>query len=95
MPPSAPHPVTGPVLPAAGIVVVALAAAWSAVFTVVFGLALSAVSPWLAAAVNLVAGAGAAPAVWRRRRVTSLRWILGGVIPGVIAGWAVLAVLAL
>ncbi|WP_182345815.1 DUF2537 domain-containing protein [Tomitella gaofuii] len=80
--------------PAAGIVASTMMAAWTAVFVAVVGLGLSAVSSWLAIAVNVVVAGAAAPAVRRWRHATTVRWIVWGVVPGAILGWAALAVLA-
>lgn len=81
--------------PAAGTVVSTMMAAWTAVFVAVAGLGLTAVSPWLAIAVNVVAAGVAATVAHRCRLATTVRWIVWGAVPGAILGWAALAVLAL
>lgn len=80
-------------LPAVGIAVVVVVAAWTAVFVAVFGRALADVTPWLAVVVNIVGAGGLAPAVWRRRHRTTARWLIAGLVPGVVIGWIALAVI--
>ena len=77
-------------MPAVGITVAVLVAVWTAAFIAVFGLALVEVSPWAAVAVNIVAGGGAAPALWRHRRKNTVRWLVDGAVPGVVVGWVIL-----
>lgn len=79
----------------AGVVVTVMIVAWTAVFVAVFGVAMAAVSPWLSGIVNIAAAAGIAPVLRRHRRTPTLRWGLWGVWPGIILGWAALAVAAL
>lgn len=81
--------------PVAGVVVTMMAVAWTAVFVAVFGSAMAAVSPWLSGIVNIAAATGIAPVLRRHRRTPTLRWWLWGVWPGIILGWAALAVAAL
>lgn len=92
---TAADPAGGGRLPVAGMIVTLAAAVWTAVFVTVFGMAMAAVSPWLSAAVNVVAAAGIVPVLRRHRRTPAIRWGLWGVWPGIILGWAALAVAAL
>lgn len=52
-----------------------------------FGSVLAGVSPLLALAVNVVAGAGAAPTLWSWARVPLWRWVIAGIVVGVPVGW--------
>ncbi|QCQ89906.1 DUF2537 domain-containing protein [Rhodococcus sp. SGAir0479] len=75
---------------ATGLLVGAFAAVFTLVAVVAFGSALAAIHPLLAVGFNLVVVGGAAPTVWRWRRVPVWRWVVYGVGAGVISGWLVL-----
>ena len=44
--------------------------------------------PLLAFIVNVIVAGGVAPAVWLSRRLPVLRWVAGGILLGVLFGWA-------
>jgi hypothetical protein len=52
-----------------------------------FGAALARENWLLAVVVNLVAVGGAAPTAWRWRSTPVTRWVVGGMMVGVLLGW--------
>ncbi|WP_137723411.1 DUF2537 domain-containing protein [Prescottella subtropica] len=77
---------------ATGLLVTAFSALATVVGVVAFGSALTDIHPLLAIVFNLVAVGGAAPTVWRWRRVPVWRWAVYGVGAGVATGWIVLSI---
>ncbi|MGQ4600279.1 DUF2537 domain-containing protein [Nocardia sp. R6R-6] len=74
----------------AGLTVAIMVALLSAAAVYSFGAALVEVHPLLAVAVNLVAAGGAAPTAWRWRFAPVIRWVVGGIVAGVLLGWTML-----
>lgn len=74
----------------AGVTVLVLVAALTAVGVFGFGSALSSVHPVVAALVNVVAVVGVAPTAWRWRFTPVVRWVIAGAATGVLLGWIAL-----
>lgn len=70
-----------------GLLVAALCASLGAIAVFAFGAAMLEVHPVLAVVVNVVVVSGAAPTVWRWRRVPVLRWVVYGLAPAILFGW--------
>ncbi|RVW00823.1 DUF2537 domain-containing protein [Rhodococcus xishaensis] len=75
---------------ATGLLVSAFAAIFTLVGVVAFGVALAKIHPLIAVGFNLVVVGGAAPTLWRWRHVPVWRWVVYGVIVGVVFGWTAL-----
>ncbi|MFF0542421.1 DUF2537 domain-containing protein [Nocardia thailandica] len=76
----------------AGLTVVGLVAALTAVGIFGFGSALASVHPVVAVLVNVVAAVGVAPTAWRWRFTPVVRWVVAGAALGVLLGWFALLV---
>ncbi len=81
---------TAPTPWSTGLLVSGFAAVFTLVAVVGFGSALTNIHPLLAVGFNLVVVGGAAPTVWRWRRVPVWRWVVYGATAGVVSGWAAL-----
>lgn len=75
---------------ATGLLVSAFSATVTLVAIVAFGTTLGHIHPLLAVGFNLVAVGGAAPTVWRWRTLPVWRWVVYGVVAGVVSGWTAL-----
>lgn len=70
-----------------GILVSVLCAGLTAVAVYSFGAAVAEVATWLAWVVNIVAVAGIAPTLWRWRALPVWRWVVYGLVGGLVPGW--------